>query len=62
MYWEATRRTDLIRFGLFTGNTYLWAFKGGVQAGTSIPAYRSLFPLPATDVTANPNLKQNTGY
>ncbi len=62
MYWEATRRTDLIRFGLFTGGTYLWAFKGGVQAGTSIPAYRSLYPLPATDVTANPNLKQNPGY
>jgi starch-binding outer membrane protein, SusD/RagB family len=62
LYWEATRRTDLIRFGMFTGGTYLWAFKGGVEAGTSIPDYRALYPLPSSDVTANPNLKQNTGY
>jgi hypothetical protein len=62
MYWEATRRTDLIRFGMFTGGTYLWPFKGGVLAGVSIPAFRSVYPLPSTDVTANPNLIQNTGY
>lgn len=62
LYWEATRRTDLIRFGQFTGGNYLWPFKGGVLAGTSIPDYRALYPLPATDVTANPNLTQNPGY
>ncbi|MDB5123330.1 MAG: rane protein [Mucilaginibacter sp.] len=62
LYWEATRRTDLIRFGMFTGGSYLWPFKGGVLAGTAIPDYRALYPLPATDVTANPNLKQNAGY
>ena len=62
MYWEATRRTDLIRFGMFTGGSYLWPFKGGVLAGTSIADYRSLYPLPASDVTANPNLVQNPGY
>ncbi|NBV11169.1 MAG: RagB/SusD family nutrient uptake outer membrane protein, partial [Chitinophagia bacterium] len=27
--WEATRRTDLIRFGKFTGGDYVWSFKGG---------------------------------
>lgn len=62
LYWEATRRTDLIRFGQFTGGGYLWPFKGGVLAGTSIPDFRALYPLPATDVTANPNLVQNPGY
>jgi len=62
LYWEATRRTDLIRFGMFTGGGYLWPFKGGVLAGTAIADFRSLYPLPATDVTANPNLVQNTGY
>ncbi|RKR83554.1 putative outer membrane starch-binding protein [Mucilaginibacter gracilis] len=62
LYWEATRRTDLIRFGKFTGGSYLWPFKGGVLSGTAIPDFRALYPLPATDVTANPNLKQNTGY
>jgi hypothetical protein len=62
MYWEATRRTDLIRFGMFTGGSYLWPFKGGVINGTAIPSYRSLFAIPATDLSVNTNLKQNPGY
>jgi hypothetical protein len=62
MYWEATRRTDLIRFGMFTGGDYLWPFKGGVENGTAIADYRALYPLPASDVTVNTNLKQNPGY
>lgn len=61
-YWEATRRTDLIRYGLFTTGTYLWAFKGGVLSGRSVEDFRNLYPLPSNDITANPNLKQNTGY
>lgn len=62
LYWEATRRTDLIRYGLFTTGTYVWAFKGGVLAGKSVEDFRNLYPIPANDITANPNLKQNTGY
>ena len=62
LYWEGHRRTDLVRYGKFTGSTYLWAFKGGVKAGTSVPAYRNLFPIPQADIVANPNLVQNTGY
>lgn len=62
LYWEGHRRTDLIRYGKFTGSTYLWAFKGGVQAGASLPAFRNLYPLPLADLIANPNLVQNTGY
>jgi hypothetical protein len=62
LYWEGHRRTDLIRFGRFAGATYLWPFKGGVQAGTAIPAYRNLFPIPSADRIANPNLVQNLGY
>lgn len=61
-YWEAQRRTDLIRFGEFTGGTYLWPFKGGPLGGTNVASYRSIFPLPIADVTTNPNLKQNPGY
>jgi hypothetical protein len=61
-YWEAQRRTDLIRFGMYTGGSYMWPFKGGPVGGASIASYRSIFPLPGTDVTANPNLVQNTGY
>ena len=62
MQWEATRRTDLIRFGYFTSGDYVWPFKGGVKAGTSVPSFRNLYPIPSADLTANSNLVQNPGY
>jgi hypothetical protein len=62
LFWEGFRRTDLIRYGLFTGASYVWPFKGGVAGGTGVADYRNLFPLPQSDLSANPNLKQNTGY
>ncbi|SHF44633.1 Starch-binding associating with outer membrane [Mariniphaga anaerophila] len=61
-YWEAQRRTDLIRFGKFTGGDYLWEWKGAVKEGRSIDDKFNIFPIPASDVIANPNLTQNTGY
>jgi hypothetical protein len=60
--WEMHRRTDLIRFGRFTGANYLWPWKGGVKEGRPVEAHRILYPLPASDLTANPNLKQNDNY
>jgi hypothetical protein len=62
LIWESFRRSDLIRFGLFTSQSYLWPWKGGVASGTGVDAHFNLFPLSATDVNANPNLKQNPGY
>ncbi|MCX8480626.1 MAG: RagB/SusD family nutrient uptake outer membrane protein, partial [Sediminibacterium sp.] len=62
LYWEGFRRTDLIRFNRFTESTYLWPWKGGVSNGTGVENYRKLYPIPSTDLAANPNLKQNTGY
>lgn len=62
LLWEAHRRTDLIRFGKFTGGDYLWAWKGGVQAGASTGAYLDLYPIPESECVANPNLTQNPGY
>lgn len=62
LYWEAHRRTDLIRYDLFTGGDYIWPFKGGVPAGTSVPDFLKLYPLAFTDLVANPNLVQNPGY
>jgi len=62
LYWEGFRRTDLIRFNQFVEGTYLWPWKGGVQSGTSVAAYRKLFPLPAAEISSNTNLVQNTGY
>jgi len=62
LYYEAVRRTDLIRFGKFTSNAYLWAWKGGVKAGAAVSSKYNIFPLPPSDLSANPNLTQNTGY
>lgn len=62
LFWEGHRRTDLIRYGLFTGATKLWPWKGGNVAGVSTQAFRALYPLPASELIANKNLTQNTGY
>jgi len=62
LLWEAHRRTDLVRYGLFTGGGYIWSWKGGTQVGTATQSFRDLYPLPASELVANPNLKQNPGY
>lgn len=62
LHWESHRRQDLIRFGRYTGGTYNWAWKGNAANGISIPAFRSVFPIPATSLDANTKLTQNTGY
>ncbi|MGL2992556.1 RagB/SusD family nutrient uptake outer membrane protein [Flavobacterium sp. TSSA_36] len=59
---EGHRRTDLIRFGKFTGGSYLWPWKGGSKDGISIPDSYKLFPIPLTALQSNPNLTQNPGY
>ena len=62
LLWEGHRRTDLIRFDRFTGSTYLYGWKGGTQFGAATDPKYKLYPLPATEIVANPNLKQNPGY
>jgi len=62
LFWEGFRRTDLIRYGRFVEGTYLWPYKGGVKGGTSVASYRTIYPLPTSDLGVNSNLKQNTGY
>jgi len=62
LYWESHRRQDLIRFGLYTGNQYVWAFKGGPSTGTSIDNFRALYPIPTASLATNQNLTQNPGY
>ncbi len=51
---EARRRTDLIRFGVFTKKSWLSHAPNG--------DYRALFPIPKTEIDKNANLKQNPGY
>lgn len=62
LYWEGYRRTDLIRFGKFTGSSYVWPWKGGIAQGAAVGEFRNLYPIPNTDLNANPNLQQNSGY
>ena len=59
---EGHRRTDLIRFNRFTGNAYLWPWKGNSLNGASIPDTYNVFPIPTTALQSNPNLTQNPGY
>ncbi|WP_291910144.1 RagB/SusD family nutrient uptake outer membrane protein [Chitinophaga sp. CB10] len=51
--WEAWRRNDLIRFGKYED---AWGFK------TNAETFRRIYPIPATEITLNGNLTQNTGY
>lgn len=62
LWFELTRRTDLIRFDMFTGGKYNWAWKGGVPEGQAVDDKYKLFPIPNMDLTSNPNLVQNPGY
>lgn len=62
LYWEGHRRTDLIRFSKFTSGDYLWDWKGNVATGSAVDEKYNIFPIPSTDIGANPNLTQNPGY
>lgn len=62
LYWEAFRRTDLIRFNRFTSATYLWPWKAGVSGGAGADARYNVFPIPAPEIISNNNLEQNPGY
>lgn len=64
LFWENCRRTDLVRFGRFTGSTYNWNWKGYAPTGVSIPERMNLFPIPTQVRTAYPAgaYPQNPGY
>jgi hypothetical protein len=61
LHWEGHRRTDLIRFNQFTENG-VWPWKGGVMEGKTTEKFRDIYPIPSSDIIANPTLKQNDGY
>jgi len=67
LMWEAHRRTDLVRFGDFTGGSYIWAWKGANayasdSTGVATDVHLNLYPIPANELIANTGVKQNTGY
>ncbi len=62
-YGEGYRRSTLIRFGKFGGNTgYTWQWKGGSHDGQNFSENFNLFAIPNTDLNANSNLVQNPGF
>lgn len=62
LFYEAQRRTDLVRFDKLTTGSYIWQWKGGTFGGTSVDKKFNIYPIPADDMGANPNLTQNEGY
>lgn len=56
LYWECVRRTDLIRYGKFTTSSYRWQWKGGTKDGRAVDSKYNIYPIPSTELTANPNL------
>ena len=62
-YFEGRRRSDLVRFGLFTSGSYLWDWKGGSYTGNGVSSIYNLYPIPARALTAGKgNITQNAGY
>jgi hypothetical protein len=62
LYWEGHRRTDLIRYNRFTTADYLWQWKGGRESGGAVSDHLKILPIPANELSNNPNLRQNPGY
>ena len=61
LYHEGCRRTDLIRYDQFTTNKYIWQWKGGTHDGQAVDSKYNYYPIPNTELTANPNL-HNDNY
>ena len=63
LLWEGHRRTDLIRYGLFSSSSFLWTYKGGDNYnGQGFDSHLNIFAIPSTELAANPELHQNPGY
>ena len=56
LYQECWRRSDLVRFGLFTTGKYLWQWKGDVYEGRAVDEGRNVYPIPDSDLLANSKL------
>ncbi len=61
-YYEAQRRTDLVRFGKFTDGNYNWAWKGNTINGTNTDKHLNVFPIPGDELSSNPNIIPTPGY
>lgn len=55
LLWEGHRKRDMIRFGTFFTDTWY-------PKETVTPDWRKIWPIPAAQIAANPNLVQNPNY
>ena len=55
LIWEGHRKRDMIRFGSFFTDTWY-------PKTTVTPQWRAIWPIPAAQIAANPNLAQNPNY
>ena len=62
LYWELTRRSDLIRHGKFSSNSYNWSWKNNQMNGAGFSSDLELFPIPTNVIAAQPDFQQNPGY
>ncbi len=53
-YSESQRRSDLIRHGKFISSA--------IERGKAAQPYHIFYPIPQSEINANPNLVQNEGY
>lgn len=60
LYTEATRRSDLIRYGKWLSG-YNWSWKNQVREGADYPSYFNVYPLPSTTCARN-GYTQNPNY
>lgn len=61
LYFECHRRTDRVRFGQFSEQG-VWQLKGRTDEGAPTSSFRDIYPLPSSEIIANPKLRQNEGY
>lgn len=66
-YFEGRRRSDLVRFGKFAGETadYNWEGRGGADSeddAVDLDKKYNVYPIPDADIVANDKLKQIEGY
>ena len=61
-YLEGRRRSDLVRFGSFAGDKYIWAWKNEKKAGSAVDDHFNIYPIPLDDINNNKNMHQNKGY
>jgi len=60
--YEGWRRDDLIRYEVASGKKYFSGARAPAKTEDPADGHLMIFPIPAQQISANPNLHQNPGY